>query len=164
MSNELDVVAMLRALAHPVRLGMMRELAERPETCACDFTELFTVSQPTISSHLKVLRKAGLVRTRRRGNQICYSINPQAVRQIELLIAGLTGAHVREIALADWPLNSIAPRSSRVIRPRPPQRSTATPTATAVHERASSPWSPSWSSQSLSRLSASLVILSGTWV
>jgi len=98
VSNEPDIVAMLRALAHPVRLGMMRELAARPETCACDFTELFTVSQPTISVHLKVLREAGLVRTRRRGNQICYSIDPPAVRQIEVIIAGLTAAHVKEIA------------------------------------------------------------------
>jgi ArsR family transcriptional regulator, arsenate/arsenite/antimonite-responsive transcriptional repressor len=98
VSNEPDVVAMLRALAHPVRLGIMRELAERPETCACDFTELFTVSQPTISIHLKVLREAGLVRTRRRGNQICYSTDPQAVRQIEAAVAGLTAAQVREIA------------------------------------------------------------------
>jgi ArsR family transcriptional regulator, arsenate/arsenite/antimonite-responsive transcriptional repressor len=99
VSNEPDVVALLRALAHPIRLGIMRELAERPETCACDFTELFTVSQPTISIHLKVLREAGLVRTRRRGNQICYSIDPQAIRQIEAAMAGLTAAQViREIA------------------------------------------------------------------
>lgn len=98
MSNEPAIAVMLRALGHPVRLGIMRELAERPETCACDFTQLFTVSQPTISSHLRVLREAGLVCTRRRGNQICYSIDSQAVRQIEVLIAGLTAAQVREIA------------------------------------------------------------------
>jgi hypothetical protein len=41
---------------------------------------------------------------------------------------------------------------------------TAALTATAVHERASSAWSSSWSSQSLSCRSASLVTLSGTWV
>ena len=76
-----DVVR-LRALAHPVRLGMMRQLAARPETCACDFTEVFAVSQPTISQHLKVLRDAGLVRTRRRGTQICYSIDDDALRTV----------------------------------------------------------------------------------
>lgn len=72
-------LAKLRALAHPVRLGIMRELAARPETCACDFTELFEVSQPTISQHLKVLREAGLVSTRRRGTQICYSVRTEAL-------------------------------------------------------------------------------------
>lgn len=74
-----DAVLLLRALAHPVRLGIMRELSARPETCACDFTDVFAVSQPTISQHLKVLRAAGLVRTRRRGTQICYSIEPAAI-------------------------------------------------------------------------------------
>lgn len=84
-----SAVTTLRALAHPVRLGIMQRLAERPETCACDFTKVFTVSQPTISQHLKVLRDAGLVRTRRRGTQICYSVRPEALEHVTSLLAGL---------------------------------------------------------------------------
>jgi ArsR family transcriptional regulator len=80
---------LLRALGHPVRLGIMRELAVRPETCACDFTELFAVCQPTISQHLKVLREAGLVQTRRRGNQICYSIKPDSLARLHQLLTSL---------------------------------------------------------------------------
>lgn len=87
---DLDVLR-LRALAHPVRLGMMRRLAAQPDTYACDFTEVFAVSQPTISQHLKVLREAGLVRTRRQGTQICYSIAEDALRAVAATIAGLTG-------------------------------------------------------------------------
>jgi ArsR family transcriptional regulator, arsenate/arsenite/antimonite-responsive transcriptional repressor len=90
-----DAVA-LRALAHPVRLGIMRRLAVRPETCACDFTELFNVAQPTISQHLRVLREAGLVRTRRRGTQICYSIDSGGLAAVAETIAALHPA-----ALAD---------------------------------------------------------------
>ncbi|HXY42999.1 MAG TPA: metalloregulator ArsR/SmtB family transcription factor [Acidimicrobiales bacterium] len=82
-------VASLRALAHPVRLGIMRELAKHPETCACDFTELFAVAQPTVSAHLKTLREAGLVRTRRRGTQICYSIAPEGLVFVRLSLAQL---------------------------------------------------------------------------
>jgi ArsR family transcriptional regulator, arsenate/arsenite/antimonite-responsive transcriptional repressor len=90
MDDQLDsVVTVLRALAHPVRLGIMRRLAVRPETCACDFAPVFAVSQPTISQHLKVLRDAGLVRTRRRGTQICYSISPQTLDQVGSMLAGL---------------------------------------------------------------------------
>lgn len=84
-----DPVVMLRALAHPVRLGILRALALRPETCACDFTELFSVRQPTISQHLKVLREAGLVQTRRRGTQICYSIHPGSLEHLQQTIADL---------------------------------------------------------------------------
>jgi ArsR family transcriptional regulator len=66
----------LRALAHPVRWGILQRLAAEPGICACDFTEFFDVSQPTISAHLKTLREAGLVTTARRGTTICYSIAP----------------------------------------------------------------------------------------
>lgn len=79
-------VAALRALAHPVRLEMMRQIAQRPETCACDFTKVFAISQPTVSQHLKVLRDAELVRTQRRGNQICYSINPVAISHLDHVV------------------------------------------------------------------------------
>ena len=69
--DEMDV---LRALAHPVRWGILQRLAAEPGICACDFTEFFDVSQPTISAHLKVLREAGLVTSKRIGTTICYSI------------------------------------------------------------------------------------------
>lgn len=81
---------LFRALGHPIRLGIMRQLAERPETCACDFTEVFGVAQPTISQHLKVLREAGLVRTRRRGTQICYSVDPAGLAAVTAAVAALT--------------------------------------------------------------------------
>jgi ArsR family transcriptional regulator len=71
VTDEIDV---LRALAHPVRWGILQRLAAEPGICACDFTEFFDVSQPTISAHLKVLREAGLVTTQRRGTTICYTL------------------------------------------------------------------------------------------
>ncbi len=80
----------LRALANPIRLGIMRELARRPETCACDFTKLFDVSQPTISAHLKTLREAGLVRTRRRGTQICYSIDQSMLSSLHSALTDIS--------------------------------------------------------------------------
>ena len=84
MQEDLDTVAgVLRALGHPTRLGIVRRLAVEGEICACDFTEHFGVSQPTISGHLKTLRSSGVVRTRRRGTQVCYSLAPS--------VAGLLG-------------------------------------------------------------------------
>ena len=92
MSHLVDeqAVIALRALAHPVRLGIMQELAKHPETCACDFTEVFAVAQPTVSAHLKTLREAGLVTTRRRGTQICYSIAPETLEHVQAILARLT--------------------------------------------------------------------------
>ncbi|WP_163512373.1 ArsR/SmtB family transcription factor [Fodinicola acaciae] len=89
----LDEVEVLKALAHPIRLGIVRRLAREPDTCACDFTDYFEVSQPTISGHLKVLRTAGVVRTRRDGTTICYSLVPEAVDAV----AGALGAIIADV-------------------------------------------------------------------
>jgi ArsR family transcriptional regulator len=78
----IDDVTVLKALAHPVRLGIVRALAARPDICACDFTGVFAVSQPTISAHLRVLRESGLVQTRREGTTICYSLIPERIQQL----------------------------------------------------------------------------------
>ena len=90
MAENFDEVEVLRALAHPVRWGILLRLAAEPGICACDFTEFFDVSQPTISAHLKVLREAGLVTTRRSGNTICYSIATGSLARL--------GARITEVA------------------------------------------------------------------
>jgi ArsR family transcriptional regulator len=79
----------LKALGHPVRLGIALRLAEEGGTCACDFAEIFEVSQPTVSQHLKVLREAGLVQTRRDGTQIYYSLDPGGVDELRAVVAKL---------------------------------------------------------------------------
>jgi ArsR family transcriptional regulator, arsenate/arsenite/antimonite-responsive transcriptional repressor len=85
----MDDVIRLRALAHPTRLGMVQRLARTPEICACDLGDAFEVSQPTISEHLRVLRAAGLVRTRREGTSICYSLEPGAFDALAELVDAL---------------------------------------------------------------------------
>ena len=79
----------LKALGHPVRLGIALRLAQEGGTCACDFAEIFRVSQPTVSQHLKVLRDAGLVRTRREGTQIYYSLDPDGVQAVQGVVGKL---------------------------------------------------------------------------
>jgi ArsR family transcriptional regulator, arsenate/arsenite/antimonite-responsive transcriptional repressor len=100
--NPDDDVELLRALAHPVRWGILLRLAAEPGICACDFTEFFEVSQPTISAHLKVLREAGLVTTRRNGNTICYSIAPDHLARLGAMLTGmaLTASVARPAAAA----------------------------------------------------------------
>jgi DNA-binding transcriptional ArsR family regulator len=83
------LVRQFKALAHPTRLGMLQRLALEPEICACDLGDAFAVSQPTVSEHLRVLREAGLVRTRRRGTTICYSTIPEALEGLTDLVERL---------------------------------------------------------------------------
>ena len=85
-------VELLQAIADPVRLSILRQLASSPgSVCACDFTECCTVSQPTVSHHLKVLRDAGVVITRRQGTYIYYRLANDFAQRWANLSAGLAG-------------------------------------------------------------------------
>lgn len=89
-SKQMDAdAAAFRALGHPIRLGIVTRLARDGEIFACDFTDVFGVSQPTISGHLRTLREAGLVQTRRQGTQVCYSLHPRAISHAEATLAQL---------------------------------------------------------------------------
>ena len=83
-------VMLLSALADPVRLSIVRQLAAADDVCACDFTECCDVSQPTISHHLKVLREAGVVVSQRQGTNIVYSLSPDFTRRWAGVGASLT--------------------------------------------------------------------------
>ena len=84
-------VRLLAALADPVRLSFVRQLVENEGVCACDFSECCTVSQPTISHHLKVLRGAGVVTSERRGTNVVYSLAPDFVQRWAAIGATLAG-------------------------------------------------------------------------
>jgi ArsR family transcriptional regulator len=84
-------VRLLAALADPVRLSFVRQLADNAGICACDFSECCDVSQPTISHHLKVLRDAGVVSSERQGTNIVYSLAPDFSRRWSTIGASLAG-------------------------------------------------------------------------
>ena len=56
-----------------------------PSVCACDFVACCEVAQPTISHHLKVLRKSGWVRAERRRSFVYYHLRPDAVARFNAL-------------------------------------------------------------------------------
>jgi ArsR family transcriptional regulator len=62
-----------RALADPTRLRLLNLLLNEPE-CVCDLAAILGLPQPLISRHLAYLRSAGLVRDRRSGTRVNYSV------------------------------------------------------------------------------------------
>jgi DNA-binding transcriptional ArsR family regulator len=62
-----------RALADPTRRQILQDLREG-ELAAGDIAGRFSISAPSISRHLTVLKGAGLVEERREGNRILYSL------------------------------------------------------------------------------------------
>ena len=73
------VAPLLKAIADPVRLRLMSLIAANDETCVCELTGEFEVSQPTISHHLRVLREAGWVDSERRGTWVYYRPRRDAI-------------------------------------------------------------------------------------
>ncbi|WP_078551235.1 ArsR/SmtB family transcription factor [Bacillus alkalicellulosilyticus] len=69
-----DASKVLKLLGDKTRLTMIAILAE-DECCVCEFVELFQMSQPSVSQHLRKLRDIGLVEEERRGQWIFYRIN-----------------------------------------------------------------------------------------
>lgn len=71
----------LKALADPVRFDICRSLAFE-ELCVCHLTEDLGLSQPLLSHHLKVLREAGLVETRKHSYWSYYRLRPEALQAV----------------------------------------------------------------------------------
>jgi ArsR family transcriptional regulator len=80
---------LLQAVADPVRLRILRQLAQVGPACACDIAASYEVSQPTVSHHLRVLREAGWINGERRGTWIWYSIEPSALARFRQVVDGL---------------------------------------------------------------------------
>ena len=68
-----------RALADPIRLELLAQIAARGPLCSCHLQEDLPYSQSRISKHLGTLRRAGLVTTRREGTWIYYSVDEEAL-------------------------------------------------------------------------------------
>ncbi len=62
-----------KALGHPVRLGIV-EMLLGGECCVCELHENSQRDMSTISSHLKSLKAAGVIRSEQRGKNIYYSL------------------------------------------------------------------------------------------
>ncbi|KGR89778.1 ArsR family transcriptional regulator [Ureibacillus massiliensis 4400831 = CIP 108448 = CCUG 49529] len=72
---EIDETALiLKLLGDKTRLTMIKML-ETNDYCVCEFVEVFKVSQPAISQHIRKLKDAGLVIEARKGQWIVYSLN-----------------------------------------------------------------------------------------
>jgi ArsR family transcriptional regulator, arsenate/arsenite/antimonite-responsive transcriptional repressor len=69
----------LRVLAHPARMEIVAHVAARGPLCVCHLNEDLPYSQPTISKHLSLLRRTGLLESRREGRWVYYTVNEPAL-------------------------------------------------------------------------------------
>jgi len=74
---------LLKALAHPARVALVRRLAEAPR-CVHELVGELGLDQPLVSQHLRVLRSAGVLSGERQGREIVYSLRDDHVAHIVL--------------------------------------------------------------------------------
>jgi ArsR family transcriptional regulator len=84
-------VPIFHALSDETRLSLLEQL-RHGERCVCELTDVMKAGQSRLSFHLKVLKDAGLLVDRREGRWIYYSINPDAIEELEELVRTLKQA------------------------------------------------------------------------
>jgi len=86
----LSLQATLKALADPIRREILN-LLKGGRMSAGEITEHFSVTAPSISRHLSVLKEADLIRDTREGKFIYYDLNASVLEEIMLWVSDLKG-------------------------------------------------------------------------
>jgi len=94
--SEKQLVAVLKAMADPTRLKILRLLKlknacslDKPEgMCACDIEEQVKLAQSTVSHHMSILTKAGLVEAEKLGLWMWYRRNEKLLKQLGEAVIG----------------------------------------------------------------------------
>jgi ArsR family transcriptional regulator, virulence genes transcriptional regulator len=93
-ARALRAAGLLKAMANPVRLMVLCQLAEGEKSVG-ELEKVAAVSQSALSQHLALLRERGVVRSRREGQSILYALDgPEA----PALLAALYEVYCRKVA------------------------------------------------------------------
>lgn len=91
-----ELAGLAKALAHPARVAILRQLAEQG-TCVCgQIVSALPLAQATVSQHLKVLKDAGLVQGEIDGPRVCYCLNPKTLKRFQKLVSELPTQYCEE--------------------------------------------------------------------
>lgn len=86
-----SLAAACKALAHPARLTILQTLAVRGACICGEIVEVMPLSQATVSQHLKILKKSGLISGEIDGPRSCYCINTETIRKLRSKLGNLFG-------------------------------------------------------------------------
>lgn len=78
-----------KALGHPVRVRIVRLLAERQACVTGDLVTEVSLAQSTVYEHLRILRQAGLIQGEIDGPRVSYCVNLAGLAALKQAVAGL---------------------------------------------------------------------------
>ena len=76
-----DLAELFKVFGDSTRIRILYVLFEE-ELCVCDIAQTLSMTQSAISHQLRILKQSGLVKTRREGKQVFYSLADDHVRTI----------------------------------------------------------------------------------
>lgn len=91
------VIKALKAIAEPKRLQILYLLKEGKPRCLCELEAVLNISQPTITHHIKVLERAGIIETKKSGKWLLCSVRDtlfvDMIEKINLYYQELESTH-----------------------------------------------------------------------
>ena len=91
IASRKHTVSLFHALSDETRLSLLDQL-KNGEKCVCELTDAMKTGQSRLSFHLKVLKEAGILRDRREGRWMYYSLNREAIEALEDVVHSLKHA------------------------------------------------------------------------
>lgn len=87
-----ELAAFAKAIAHPVRVQILRMLAEKDARMCSHIVDELPLAQSTVSEHLRILRETGLVKANESGPRVSYCIVPSALARFKALLDAVKSA------------------------------------------------------------------------
>jgi len=87
-----DLARLAKALGHPLRVKIVRLLANRTNCVCGELVDELPVAQSTVSQHLKILKEAGLIQGTIDRPRVCYCLAPGALQRLKALVNSLPEA------------------------------------------------------------------------
>ncbi|MBO1264907.1 winged helix-turn-helix transcriptional regulator [Proteiniclasticum sp. SCR006] len=84
-----EYVPVFKAISDETRLRII-DLLSSQKLCACDLLEQFSISQSTLSYHMKILSDSGLVRGEKEGSWVRYALNQERMNEVMDFLAEIT--------------------------------------------------------------------------
>jgi len=86
-SEQNEISSIAKVFGHPARVAILQHLF-KIDSCICgDLVDEIGLAQPTISQHLKELKKIGLIKGNITGTSICYCINKDNWSQMKTVLS-----------------------------------------------------------------------------
>lgn len=78
-----DLAQVVALAGNEVRLKILFLLAQEQELCPCDLSDILTMTIPAVSQHLRKLKDGGVIRSRKSGQTVFYSVNPAQITLLQ---------------------------------------------------------------------------------